>query len=54
MAQIEVPDEVDVDEMSKTIAQLMMSYEFDHEDALIVFFMAGMIMLLAEGGDLMH
>ena len=54
MAQIEVPDEVDVDEMAGVLARLMMSYEFDHEDALVVFFMAGMIMLLAEQGDLMH
>lgn len=54
MAQIEVPDKVDVDEMANVLARLMMSYDFDHEDALVVFFMAGMIILLSESGDLMH
>ena len=54
MVQIELPDEVGVEDMATELAKIMAAYEFNFEDAIVVFFYASMVMLLAEGGELMH
>jgi hypothetical protein len=54
MQTLELPDEADVEELAAIVAMLMTDYQVEHEDALIVFFMAGMILLLNESKKAIH